>query len=169
MDNYKKIIKKYNLQKHPEGGHYSEIFRSTEIISDNCLPERYKEERVFYTSIYFLLAENDISHFHILQSDEIWYYHSGSSIKIHIIDENGNYSQHLLGISKKNATPSLLIKRNTWFAAELSNKNSYGLVSCVVIPGFEFVDFQLGNRNYLINKFPEHKKIIKRFTKNGQN
>lgn len=168
MNNYKKIIKKFNLQKHPEGGYYSEIFRSEESISNNCLPDRYDSNRFFYTSIYFLLAKNDISHFHILQSDEIWYYHLGSSIELHIIDEKGNYSRQILGVTKKSHVPSLLVKKNSWFAANLIDNNSFGLVSCVVIPGFEFTDFKLGNREFLLNQFPQHKKIIKRFTKNGQ-
>lgn len=169
MDNYKKIIKHYSLQRHPEGGYFAEIIRSDELISKANLPERYNNDRTFFTSIYFLLKKNDISQFHILKSDEVWYFHSGSPLILHILDEDGNYNKHILGISKKEHHPSLLVRRNSWFAAELLDKETYGLVSCIVIPGFEFEDFELGSKDYLINKFPKHKKIIKRLTKNGQN
>ena len=70
-------IDKLELLSHPEGGFYKEIYRSDEAISADALPERYKGERSFSTSIYFLLRENEFSAFHRLQSDEIWHFYSG--------------------------------------------------------------------------------------------
>ena len=48
-------IEKLKLIKHPEGGYFSELYRSDEIFRASVLPERYIGDRAFSTSIYFLL------------------------------------------------------------------------------------------------------------------
>ena len=47
-------IEKLKLEKHPEGGYFKEVYRSEESISKQALPSRYKSDRNFATSIYFL-------------------------------------------------------------------------------------------------------------------
>jgi hypothetical protein len=55
----------------------------------------------------------------------------------------------------------LVIPANTWFAAELLDKNSYVLVGCTVSPGFEYSDFEIANKA-LAFQYPQHKEIIQR-------
>jgi hypothetical protein len=165
-DEIKFLIDKLNLLPHPEGGYFSEVYKADEFISLNALPKRFRSSRVFSTSIYFLLVKNQISHFHKIQSDEIWHFYKGSSVTIHKIDENGNYSLQKLGNNFLNdELPQIVIKNNTWFAAEIDDKNYYSLVGCTVSPGFEFEDFKLGKREELIDKFPHHKELIVKLTK----
>ena len=76
MSEARTIINLLGLQPHPEGGYFKEVYRSADIIEAKDLPDRYKGDRNFSTSIYFLLAENDKSHFHKIQSDEIWHFYS---------------------------------------------------------------------------------------------
>ena len=54
-DKAKLYIQKLNLQPHSEGGYFSEVYRSDEIIQKEYLPKRYDGDRDFSTSIYFLL------------------------------------------------------------------------------------------------------------------
>jgi uncharacterized protein len=58
-----------------------------------------------------------------------------------------------------------IIKADIWFAAAINDKKSYCLVGCTMSPGFDFRDWELGKRDDLIRKYPQHKKIIKRYTK----
>lgn len=155
-------IEKLELNKHPEGGYFKEIYRSNEhfIVPDYSFK---KKERNYSTSIYFLLEGKDKSHFHKLCSDEIWHFYDGSDIRIIIIDNSGDLSEILLG--KENGVFQFTIKKNCWFAAELVNKDSFALVGCTVSPGFDFEDFILGKREELINLFPQHERIIQKFTK----
>ena len=144
-------IEELNLQAHPEGGFYAETYRSQTTIGD----------RATATSIYFLLRPDDISHFHILDADELWYFHSGTTVRIHMIDGSGNYSSQDLG---QKGDLSVLIPANTTFAAEVLSDEGYVLVSCVVTPGFEFSKFHLYQRDELVDKFPSHAELIARFT-----
>ena len=165
MDEAEKIIKILELKPHPEGGYFSEVYRCEELIERSNLPPRYSQNHSHSTSIYFLLNKNDKSHFHKLLSDEIWHFYSGSTIVLYCIDVDGNFSKLRLGINfEKTELPQIVIKRNTWFAAEVEDKNSYSLIGCTVSPGFEFTDFELGAQEKLLQQFPQHAELIKLFT-----
>ena len=72
-------IKKMQLQRHPEGGWFREIYRSKEVIPQNSLPVDFSGDRNFSTSIYYLLEGEDFSAFHRIKSDEIWHFYAGNS------------------------------------------------------------------------------------------
>lgn len=161
----KQFIKQLQLKKHPEGGYFREVYRSVELILPKNLPERYKSSRNFSTSIYFLLERKQFSAFHLLQSDELWHFYDGCTVLLYCLDQKGKLSINKLG-REKGCNFQLTIKKKTWFAAELENKKSFSLFGCTVSPGFEFDDFELGKRNELFKKFPQHKSLIARLTMN---
>jgi len=158
-------IEKLGLLPHPEGGFYKETYRSGGSINSDCLPQEYKSARNFCTLIYFLLVGNNISAFHRIKSDEIWHFYDGSAVKIIQINEKGELKEILLGKDLlKGETFQAVIPKNSWFGAELADKNSYGLIGCTVSPGFEFEDFEIGKRNGLIIQFPEYRAVIEKLT-----
>ena len=63
-----------------------------------------------------------------------------------------------------NERPQFTIPYGNWFAAEVSNKESFSLTGCTVAPGFSFQDFELAEQIELSSKFPELKELIYRFT-----
>ncbi len=161
-----KYIEKLQLKPHPEGGYYKEIYRAGDMILPEHLPKRYKSSRNFSTSIYFLLERNQVSNFHKLKSDEQWLFYDGSGIVIYVIDEGGNLNKILLGRNIENGESlQTVIKYNSWFAAELSNKTSFALIGCTVAPGFDFNDFELGKRDALIKAFPQFRELIYKLAK----
>jgi predicted cupin superfamily sugar epimerase len=160
------LISRFNLRPHPEGGHYARTFQSS--IAIKSLDERYNgNSRPAGTSIHYLLSGNDFSALHKLRSDEIWYYHHGDFLKIHVLDDAGSLQTHLLGNALENPSAhfQLVVPAGNWFAAEVANKNSYCFVSCSVCAGFEFEDFEMAEQATLSNAFPQHKEVIERFTR----
>ncbi len=158
------LIKQLELKPHPEGGYFKETYRSDEAI--RSLPKRYNgRSRNIGTSIYFLLKGNQCSAFHKLLSDEIWHFYEGSTIKLFIIDSAGNLITPELGNDISNGEQyQYTVPRNCWFSARPLDPDGYSLVGCTVAPGFDFSDFQLADRNYLLKAFPQHESIIKSFT-----
>lgn len=156
-------IDKLGLEKHPEGGYYREIYRAGEMFFTETIPAKKLNKKNISTSIYFLLNGRDKSLFHRLKSDEIWHFYDGCDVKIYIIDIEGNLSDVQLG--KSSEVFQFVIPKNNWFAAELTDKNSFALVGCTVSPGFDFNDFELADRIKLLKKYPEYERLIKRFTK----
>ena len=158
-------IEKLKLQKHPEGGWFKEVYKSDEKILKDHLHKRFSGARHHSTSIYFLLSGNEFSAFHRIKSDELWHFYEGSAITVHMIDENGKYSKALVGNNFDNGEAfQNVVPHGVWFASELSDKNSYALVGCTVAPGFDFEDFEMGDRDTLLKMFPMHKEIITRLT-----
>jgi len=159
-------ISKLDLAPHPEGGFYSEVYRSDEVLLKTSLDERYGSSRSVSTSIYFLLLGNQFSAFHKIKSDELWHFYDGSSIRLYLISEDGKLEIKNVGTNiDKNEAPQITIKKNIWFAAEPIDKSSYTLVGCTVAPGFDFNDFELGERQELLKVFPQHKDLIIQFTR----
>ncbi len=158
-------IEKLSLSPHPEGGYFNETFMATDVIPTDNLSRNYEGPRKAYTSIYFLLKSGQISHLHRLKSDELWNYHSGSPVTVHVIDLKGNYYAKKLGPDPDNQESfQVLIEAGVWFGAEVDDEDSYSLVGCFVSPGFEFIDFELAEREELIEKYPEHTSIIEKLT-----
>ncbi|MFN5442915.1 MAG: cupin domain-containing protein [Crocinitomicaceae bacterium] len=156
-NNIQEIIKQLDMQPHPEGGYYKETYRSMDL----CL----NGTRSLKTVIYFLLRSEDVSHFHRIKSDEMWYYHAGSPLIVHSIDEQGNYKEQKVGINFLDGEiPQYLVPKNTIFGSSVLEKNSYSLVSCSVSPGFEFEDFELFKQSELLNQYPSHSEIITKLT-----
>ena len=153
----KQLIEKLELLPHPEGGFYKEMYRSEDKLDD--------KDRNLLTSIYFLLTSEHVSHFHRIKSDELWYFHAGSTLTVHTLDENG-HSAFKLGADVANGQlPFYLVKKNTIFGSTVDTPNSFALVSCAVAPGFDFRDFELFERNELLNLYPDHEEIVTRLTR----
>lgn len=153
------------LSKHPEGGYFKEVYRSNEFVNIKSLPDRYTSFRSFSTSIYFLLKSDEFSAFHRLKSDEIWHFYEGSSIVIFAISPDGTLSKTYVGNNcDKGERFQLLIPKGFWFAAIVNALDSFSLVGCTVSPGFDFEDFEMGKKSDLEKKFPQHKKIISKYT-----
>lgn len=159
------FIDKLKLIPHPEGGYYREVYRSEDIISFNCLSIRYNGDRCAMTSIYYLLQNNDKSHFHKVNSDETWHYYDGdSSIEILMITHAGRIKRIRLGRDLAQGEYfQYTVPKNCWFAAHLINTDGFALVGCTVAPGFEFKDFHLGKAPELKSLYPGLERIIDSF------
>jgi predicted cupin superfamily sugar epimerase len=73
------------LKPHREGGHFSEVFRSrrrVRIEGAGGTPV----ERSALTTIYFLLAEGEVSRWHRLDADVIWHFYEGEPLELYLLD-----------------------------------------------------------------------------------
>jgi predicted cupin superfamily sugar epimerase len=155
----KSFIEQLNLIPHPEGGYFRETYRSKEntLNSDG-------EKRSQSTAIYFLLENQNKSHFHRIKSDELWFFHQGEPIEI-LYFENSELQTIQLGNDfQKGQVAQAVIPANVWFASRLLGGKGYGLVSCTVAPGFDFLDFEMAKKRNLLVEFPEFPEIIEEMT-----
>lgn len=158
-------IRELKLKPHPEGGFYSETYRSGLSVGKKDLPVGFAGSRRLTTSIYYLLRSGEISKLHRLRADEIWYYHYGSSLKLILIDQEGRKQSKILGPRiEKAESLQILIPAGTIFGAEILEDNSYSLFGCVVSPGFEFDDFEMFSREDLLQAYPKLSDLIERMT-----
>ncbi len=150
------LVAELGLLPHPEGGFYKETYRSEEKLENI--------DRSLVTSIYFLLTSENVSRFHRIKSDEHWFFHAGSPLIVHTLSEKG-HKKTLVGLNlSKGETPHFVVPKNTIFGSSVFHENSFSLVSCVVAPGFDFADFELFDRDFLLKEFPDHSEIIHQLT-----
>ena len=147
MQEIKAFIHSLQLQAHPEGGFYREMYRSPTMVQAINTPN----EKSAYTSIYYLLSGHDFSSWHRIKSDETWYFHYGCDVLIYFFDAENGLQRIQLGLIGKKFQAT--IPANTWFAAKPLDAASFCLVSCIVAPGFEFSDFEMGKRQELLAEY----------------
>jgi uncharacterized protein len=159
-------INHLGLSPHPEGGYYCATFKSDLIIVRSALPSNFHGDRSASTAIYFLLDGRDFSAFHRLASDEVWHFYAGSSLVVHVINPEGDYSElHLGNGSDDGEVFQAVVKAGCWFASRVKDAAGFALVGCTVSPGFDFADFELGVRSELIRTFPAQRKLIEELTR----
>ena len=157
------LKQRLDLSELPEGGYFKETYRSDKTI---ILPSEIDGERSISTSIYYLLDGTHFSAFHRLVSDEIWHFYVGSSVTLYIIGETENLSEMKLGNNiEKGEQFQIQVRAGSWFAATVNDKSSYALLGCTVSPGFDYLDFELGDRKKLVERYPQHRSIIERLTR----
>lgn len=145
------------MQPHPEGGFYKETYRSDGVIQDL--------QRNYATAIYFLLLEDQFSAFHRIRSDEMWHFYAGDPLNIYVIDQQGHLQVHRLGNAfEQGAQFQFVVPGGCWFASRMAAPHTYALVGCTVAPGFDFRDFEMADRQKLIDIYPQHAEIIRELT-----
>ena len=161
------IIALLNLKPHPkEGGYFRETYRSSETISEKTLPNRYKGMRSFATAIYYLLTPETFSAMHRLQSEEIFHFYLGDPVEMLQLWPDGSGKVLILGSDiVKRMQPQVIVPGGVWQGARLLKNGKFSLLGTTVSPGFEFADYESGQRDDLVKSYPQFREWIIALTK----
>ena len=155
-------IRQLDLVPHPEGGYYRETYRARERIAGEHLPARFGGERAISTAIYFLLVGDQVSRLHRIKSDEVWHFYTGTPLDLFVIGDDGRLTTHRLG---PDGPFQALVPAASWYGAAPSGGTGWALLGGTVAPGFDFADFELGDRAALLRAFPQHRILVERLTR----
>jgi predicted cupin superfamily sugar epimerase len=159
-------IEKLQLEAHPEGGYFRQTYRSDIVIAREALPAGFKGARAVSTAIYFVLEGKNFSAFHRLRSDEVWHFYAGEALVVHVIAPEGKYSSiRLGGDPEAGEVLQAVVPAGCWFASHVADWSSFAVVGCTVAPGFDFEDFEMGEREELAGRYPQHEELIERLTR----
>jgi len=139
------LVRQLSLRPHPEGGWYSEVFRSR----DRVTASGRRGERAALTSIYFLLAAGQCSRWHRVLSDEAWHFYEGAPLELFTVNESldrlecTRLGPHAAdpGHDQAATRPTHVVPAGVWQAVRPTG--AYALVGCTVGPGFDFADFAM--------------------------
>ncbi|HEX6615866.1 MAG TPA: cupin domain-containing protein [Gemmatimonadales bacterium] len=144
------MVRRLDLQPHPEGGYFRETFRSPLRLT---LPDG--RVRAASTAIHFLLPAGTYSTWHRVRSDEVWHHYDGAPLRL--------YRLGLDSVLLDRGTPQAVVPAGVWQAAE--PEGGAALCGCTVAPGFEFEDFALGIAAALVAEFPAEAELIRRLAR----
>ena len=132
------LIEQLGLAPHPEGGWYRETWRG--------VPG--PDGRAGGTAIHFLLEHGQSSHWHKVDAEEFWLWHAGSPLALSLAATDVDApTHHRLGPGVlAGEQPQLRIPAHHWQAAHADA--GWALVSCLVVPGFDFAGFTLAPRGW---------------------
>ena len=164
MPTAKELIRHLGLQPHPkEGGFFRETYRAAE--SCPALPSRYQGSRSASTAIYYLLTPNTFSALHRLHTDEIFHFYLGDPIRMVQLDPAGEGRTIILGPDVlKGQQLQVLVPRGVWQGSYLEPGGAFALLGCTVAPGFEYADYESGDRHMLTKEYPAFADMIRRLT-----
>lgn len=125
------VISQLGLEPHPEGGHYREVHR---------IPAPHGE-RSPGTSIYYLLANGERSHWHRIDATEVWHHYAGAPLALSVADD-AERTTHTLGPDlAAGQRPQAIVPPDAWQSAQ--SLGPWTLCGCTVAPGFEFSSFEM--------------------------
>lgn len=120
-----RLIALLDLKPHPEGGHFRETFRDSNV------------GRSHSTAIYFLLKAGEMSRWHRVDAAEVWHFYRGAPLELCI-----GKQAYVLGPEIDEAqAPQIVVPAGAWQSAR--SLGEYTLVGCTVAPGFEFAHFEM--------------------------
>ena len=96
---------------------------------------------------------------HRLRSDEIYFHHAGSPLRMLLIDPSGAApgGASSAPTPRPGHTRSSTCRPNCWQGSSIAaadGRSGWSLVSTVVSPGFDWHDFVLGDRAELVELCP---------------
>lgn len=143
------LIDRLRLVAHPEGGWYRETWRSPTQLAVEALPKGYPGPRSAMTSILFLLPTGVESALHRVRSEELWLHHRGDDLELgigaslHAASDPANRTR--LGQGSEARLQAIVPAGHWQTARAMTGSAGYALVGCVVVPGFDFDDFEMAD------------------------
>jgi predicted cupin superfamily sugar epimerase len=162
------VKKLLGLQPHPrEGGWYVRTYEAKELVAADAFADgRYAGERRTGTAICYLLEAETFSEMHRLQSDEVFHFYAGDAVEMLQLREGGGGTTIVIGNDLlRGQRPQVVVERGVWQGSRLVEGGRWALLGCTVSPGFEFEDYEAGERAELCAGWPKFAAEIAALTR----
>lgn len=162
------VKKLLGLEPHPrEGGWFVRTYEAGEKIgSESFADGRYAGRRRTGTAIYYLLEPDTFSEMHRLRSDEIFHFYAGDAVEMLQLFRGGGGRRIIIGNDlTAGQMPQVVVERGVWQGSRLVPGGRWALLGCTVSPGFEYEDYESGDRSRLVGEWPEYTDLITALTR----
>jgi uncharacterized protein len=162
------VKKLLGLAPHPrEGGWFVRTYEAGELIAAEAFGDgRYAGARRTGTAIYYLLEPETFSEMHRLESDEVFHFYVGDAVEMLQLTADGQGERVLIGNDLVGGhRPQVVVGRGVWQGSRLVAGGRWALLGCTVSPGFEFEDYEAGERVELCRRWPEFAEEIGALTR----
>lgn len=160
------LIEKLGLRPLPEeGGYFAETYRCDETVPGSALHPRYGRDKALSTAIYYLLTPGAVSLMHRLRSDEVFHFYAGDPVEMLQLLPDGSHRTILLGSDiEAGEAPQAVVPRGVWQGCRLAAGGNYALMGTTVAPAFDCEDYEPGDRDDLIRRYPACAEMIEALT-----
>jgi hypothetical protein len=103
---------------------------------------------------------------HRLKSDEVYHFYLGDPVEALVLRADGSGEVLSLGSDLyRGLRPQAVIPAGAWQGSRLRAGGKFALLGTTVAPGFEFSDFELADREFLLAKYPDFSRMIRELTR----
>jgi predicted cupin superfamily sugar epimerase len=166
MDVVESIKSVLGLEPHPiEGGFFVETYRSDLQMPRESLPAAYRAQRDAATAIYYLLTGGAFSELHRLPGDEIFHFYLGDPVEMLQLWPDGTGHVATLGSDVVGGMePQVVVPGGVWQGARLVTGGAFALLGTTMTPGFDYADYERGDRRALQEAYPSFRDLIQALT-----
>jgi uncharacterized protein len=156
-----------NLRPHPiEGGYFTETYRSERSLSPDVLGQAYSGPRLLGTGIFYLLTPDTFSAMHRLPGDELFHFYLGDPVEMLQLNPDGTAEIVTLGQDiAEGMRLQHCVPGGWWQGSRLIAGGQFALLGTTMSPGFDYADYETGDRAELTRAFPDHAARINSLTR----
>lgn len=160
------LIRELGLRPLPEeGGLFAETYRSGGVIPAGAMTGRQAGDRRLATAIYYLITPDRFSALHRVASTEIFHFYMGDAVEMLQLLPEGSAQTLTLGTDiLAGQRPQAVVRRGVWQGTRLAPGGRFALLGCTVSPGFEYADYEHGQRGQLQAAYPAQARLIAELT-----
>jgi uncharacterized protein len=154
------------MRPHPiEGGYFAETYRGSPMLPQSLLPG-YPGDRAISTAIYYLLTPDTFSLMHRVRGDEMFHFYLGDPVEMLQLTPDGSGEVIVLG---QDIAAGMRLQHTVtggvWQGSRVRAGGKYALLGTTMAPGFEYEDYETGQRQDLIARYPDFSHLITSLTR----
>jgi len=149
-----------------EDGFFRETYRSRWQVSSEYLPEGIRGSRSIGTAIYYMITPETFSTLHRLPGSEVFHFYLGDPVVMLQLHPDGSSRTVTLGPDLAGGQrPQVVVRGNVWQGCRLAAGGEWALMGTTMSPGFDYADYETGDREELAGKYPDVAESIRQYTK----
>ena len=163
------LIRKLGLEVLPlEGGHFRQTYQAGET---GAVPAPDPEQPLLKprsTAILYLLSDDpdSFSALHRLPTDEIYHFYLGDPVELLLLRQDGDSEVVTLGHDILNGQHvQFAVPAGVWQGSRLVPGGEFALMGTTMAPGFTDTDYVPGDRDTLLERFPDRAELIRLLTR----
>lgn len=163
-DDVKRILELKPLEM--EGGFFCETYRSHWTFSGKCLPSPYCGSRSVGTAIYYMITPETFSRLHRLPGPEIFHFYLGDpAVMLQLLPDGSSRTVTLGTDLAHGQRPQVVVSGDVWQGCKLAPGGKFALLGTTMSPGFDYADYENGDRAQLIAQYPSAAELIRAYAK----
>ena len=149
-----------------EGGFFRETYRSRWNVSSEYLPDGFRGSRSIGTAIYYLITPETFSALHRLPGTEVFHFYLGDpAVMLQLLPDGTSRTVTLGSDLLRGYQPQVVVRGHVWQGCRLEPGGKWALMGTTMSPGFDYADYEIGDREPLCAQYSEAIQLIRQYTK----